>query len=305
METADSQLWAQHAALSEAAAGSSAAHSAAIRHYLGGPVGLPSRTGPASHTVVLHHMPAVPGASKLITAATGQQQQEIVQQPDTAAAQDQQQQQQQQQQAIRRLPAWQKMLKACSSTGRRQTLQQQQVLAAAPSELSSSAASVSATLSTLSLYQGGSMDVLLQAVLQANTAAATAAAAAPGSGFASKLRWPLHPRGSANRHQLNRHTTNNNQQQQQQQQTGSGSSSNSNPGQSRQQQQQLSQVELAAVAASLRMYHGVCVWGPGQLEGEVRSGAWGVAAAELSDVVATPPQLLWENLTGSNRARWF
>jgi hypothetical protein len=304
METADSQLWAQHQALSEAATGSSAAHSAAILHYLGGPVGLPSRSGPASHSVVLHHMPAVPGAVKLITAATGQQQQEVVQQP---AAQDQQQQQQQQ--AKKMVPAWQKLLKACSSTGRRQALQQQHpVLAAAPSELSSRHASLSATLSSLSLYQGGSMDVLLQAVLHANNAAAAAApAAGQGSGFASKLRWPLHPRGAANRHHLNRNNNNNNNNQQQQQQQGS-TSSNSNPAQSRQQQQQqqqLSQVELAAVAASLRMYHGVCVWGPGQLEGEVRAGAWGVAAAELADIVATPPQLLWESLLGSNRARWF
>jgi hypothetical protein len=41
------------------------------------------------------------------------------------------------------------------------------------------------------------------------------------------------------------------------------------------------------------------------LEGEIRAGAWGVAAAELADIVATPPQLLWEQLVGSNRARWF
>jgi hypothetical protein len=256
--------------------------------------------------VVLHHIAAVPGATKLINAAAPQQQhQGLNQQQDTAADQDQQQQQ-----PIRRLPAWQKMLRACSSTGRRQTLQQQQpVLAAAPSELSISRSGGSVSLSSLALYQGGSMDVLLQAVLQANSAMATAAAAAaPGSptapsGLASKLRWPLNQRGSTHRQLPNRNSAANTQQQQ-----AGSSSSNSNPAQSRQQQQQLQQLhqlELAALAGSLRMYHGVCVWGAGQLEGEIRAGAWGVAAAELADIVATRPQLLWEQLLGSNRARWF
>ncbi|KAF6258614.1 hypothetical protein COO60DRAFT_1626392 [Scenedesmus sp. NREL 46B-D3] len=103
-----------------------------------------------------------------------------------------------------------------------------------------------------------------------SAAAAAAAAAGQGAGLAGKLRWPLPPPRERN---AGRH---NNQQQQQQRQQ-----------------------------ASLRLFHGVCVWGPGQLEAEVRAGAWGVvAAAEVSDVVATPPALLWERLLGGDRARW-
>jgi len=61
----------------------------------------------------------------------------------------------------------------------------------------------------------------------------------------------------------------------------------------------------------VHVYHGRVVWAPAQLEGEVRSGAWGYGAARAGDVLATPPDGLWRALTASGgngtlgRLRWL
>lgn len=58
-------------------------------------------------------------------------------------------------------------------------------------------------------------------------------------------------------------------------------------------------------APQARLFHGICAWAPGQLEGELRSGAWGLAEAAPADVMATPPQQLWHQLVVSPRLRWM
>eukprot|EP00878_Enallax_costatus_P008086 GHUV01008456.1.p1 GENE.GHUV01008456.1~~GHUV01008456.1.p1 ORF type:complete len:201 (+),score=92.28 GHUV01008456.1:93-605(+) len=161
----------------------------------------------------------------------------------------------------------------------------------------SATSSRSAEPGGLGLYQGGSLDELLRAVLQYNSAAPAATTAPPrkASTLASKLRgWNrsgAQHSGSGAIHF--------------QQQQGSSSSSSSSRSRSRRQQQQAAD-DLTHLQAAVRMYHGVCSWSTGQLEGEIRAGAWGVIdQADVSDVVETPPQLLWQQLVHSNRPRWF
>lgn len=74
----------------------------------------------------------------------------------------------------------------------------------------------------------------------------------------------------------------------------------------------LADVIAAASAASappgarIALYHGVCAWAEGQLEGELRSGAWGMCPASLADVHATPPDRLWADLSAQpGRLRWL
>jgi len=56
----------------------------------------------------------------------------------------------------------------------------------------------------------------------------------------------------------------------------------------------------------VRVYHGVCTWSAGQLEGELRDGMWGlVPEAAVTDVAATPPQQAWRLLKDSGRLRWL
>lgn len=58
--------------------------------------------------------------------------------------------------------------------------------------------------------------------------------------------------------------------------------------------------------ARVALYHGVCAWAEGQLEGELRAGAWGFCAATLDDVHATPPDRLWSHLSQQpGRLRWL
>jgi hypothetical protein len=60
---------------------------------------------------------------------------------------------------------------------------------------------------------------------------------------------------------------------------------------------------LAPALQRVRVYHGVCAWAAGQLEGELRSGMWGLLRqASVGDVVATPPRQLWRRLTEGGRA---
>ena len=62
----------------------------------------------------------------------------------------------------------------------------------------------------------------------------------------------------------------------------------------------------APAGARICLYHGVCAWAEGQLEGELRSGAWGMCAAGLEDVHATPPDQLWARLTAQpGRLTWL
>lgn len=56
----------------------------------------------------------------------------------------------------------------------------------------------------------------------------------------------------------------------------------------------------------VRVFHGVCTWAPGQLEGELRGGVWGlVQQGAVGDVVGTAPGRLWRALMDSGRLRWM
>ena len=53
---------------------------------------------------------------------------------------------------------------------------------------------------------------------------------------------------------------------------------------------------LAPAITSLRVYVGYAGWSPGQLEAEIREGAWYVLAAQPGDVFAPEPDHLWRNV---------
>lgn len=53
---------------------------------------------------------------------------------------------------------------------------------------------------------------------------------------------------------------------------------------------------LAGVVGSVRVFRGYAGWGPGQLEGEIESGAWLVLDAEPEDVFAPDPDELWRSV---------
>jgi putative transcriptional regulator len=46
----------------------------------------------------------------------------------------------------------------------------------------------------------------------------------------------------------------------------------------------------------VRIFRGYAGWGPGQLEGEIESGAWLVLDAEPDDVFAAEPDELWRSV---------
>jgi putative AlgH/UPF0301 family transcriptional regulator len=49
-----------------------------------------------------------------------------------------------------------------------------------------------------------------------------------------------------------------------------------------------------------RYFTGLILWQPGELDEEVRAGAWEVSPADASTVFSVNPEALWENLsTGS------
>ncbi|KAK9795914.1 hypothetical protein WJX73_000165 [Symbiochloris irregularis] len=74
-----------------------------------------------------------------------------------------------------------------------------------------------------------------------------------------------------------------------------------------------SMVNLAAAAThstapglQINMYHGLCSWTDGQLEGEIRSGAWGFGPATMDDVLSVPAEQLWHRLTTTpGRLSWL
>ncbi|MGX2996936.1 YqgE/AlgH family protein [Streptomyces sp. JNUCC 64] len=50
---------------------------------------------------------------------------------------------------------------------------------------------------------------------------------------------------------------------------------------------------LAAALGSLRIFAGYAGWGPGQLEAELREGAWYLVESEPGDVSSPTPERLW------------
>ena len=56
----------------------------------------------------------------------------------------------------------------------------------------------------------------------------------------------------------------------------------------------------------VHVYHGAAAWSAGQLEGELRAGAWGlVPAATAADVLDGSPEELWRSLVSSGRLTWL
>lgn len=53
---------------------------------------------------------------------------------------------------------------------------------------------------------------------------------------------------------------------------------------------------VAAHISAVRVFRGYAGWGPGQLEGEIESGAWLVLDAEPDDVFDHEPADLWRNV---------
>ena len=53
---------------------------------------------------------------------------------------------------------------------------------------------------------------------------------------------------------------------------------------------------VAGQVRAVRVFRGYAGWGPGQLEGEIESGAWLVLDAEPDDVFDTDPDHLWRSV---------
>lgn len=53
---------------------------------------------------------------------------------------------------------------------------------------------------------------------------------------------------------------------------------------------------VAAVVSEVRVFRGYAGWGPGQLEGEIESGAWLVLDAQTGDVFTNDPDELWREV---------
>lgn len=61
----------------------------------------------------------------------------------------------------------------------------------------------------------------------------------------------------------------------------------------------------AANENAIHVYHGISTWGQGQLEGEIRAGAWAYGEALQEDLMRTDHDQLWGSLLGSDRLNWL
>lgn len=61
----------------------------------------------------------------------------------------------------------------------------------------------------------------------------------------------------------------------------------------------------AASENAIHVYHGISTWGQGQLEGEIRAGAWAYGEALQEDLMRTDHDQLWGSLLGSDRLNWL
>jgi len=52
------------------------------------------------------------------------------------------------------------------------------------------------------------------------------------------------------------------------------------------------------------IFHGVASWAPGQLQGEIRSGSWGLCGASSFDVFEVAPEALWQRVSSSGLAQF-
>ncbi|MEV6166001.1 YqgE/AlgH family protein [Streptomyces sp. NPDC052052] len=59
---------------------------------------------------------------------------------------------------------------------------------------------------------------------------------------------------------------------------------------------------LAAALGSLRIFAGYAGWGPGQLEAELKEGAWYVVESEPGDVSSPRPENLWRAVLRRQRS---
>jgi putative AlgH/UPF0301 family transcriptional regulator len=55
------------------------------------------------------------------------------------------------------------------------------------------------------------------------------------------------------------------------------------------------------------IFHGISTWAEGQLEGEIRAGAWAFTSATNDDVIsaAITPDQVWGSMLGSDRLTWL
>lgn len=53
------------------------------------------------------------------------------------------------------------------------------------------------------------------------------------------------------------------------------------------------------------VFHGISTWAEGQLEGEIRAGAWAYGSACHEDILHADPDQLWGVLLGSSRVTWL
>ncbi|MCC6435135.1 MAG: YqgE/AlgH family protein [Acidimicrobiales bacterium] len=61
---------------------------------------------------------------------------------------------------------------------------------------------------------------------------------------------------------------------------------------------------LAASVERLRIYSGYAGWGPGQLRGELRAGAWWVFESRPEDWFSSEPDELWSAVLRRQGGRW-
>lgn len=56
---------------------------------------------------------------------------------------------------------------------------------------------------------------------------------------------------------------------------------------------------------SINVYHGISTWAEGQLEGEIRAGAWAYGQGIGDDIISGDTTNLWSSLLTSNRLTWL
>ena len=61
---------------------------------------------------------------------------------------------------------------------------------------------------------------------------------------------------------------------------------------------------LRPTLSDLRIYSGYAGWGPGQLRGELRAGAWWVFESSRSDWFSSTPDRLWPEVLRRQGGRW-
>ncbi|KAL4424312.1 hypothetical protein ABPG75_001613 [Micractinium tetrahymenae] len=222
----------KHAAGTDGGSAARGGRSAPLRHFLGGPVGMPGE-GVNHEVLVLHTVAGVPGARRILPppASTGNRTTAAAPSSSSASAAD-----------PSGSTAGAAGTRGAASGGTGGSTRDASDAGSAPARSAPDPAGV------LRFYEGGSLSEVLERAAEAADAVAAAAQCRRGRCAARG--------GKAE----------------------------------------------AAPPPPVLLFHGVCAWAEGQLEGELRAGAWAFTARPAGDLLGLlglPHEELWQTLAGS------